>query len=267
MKFIIKHIDSNYLGGFIKKINSNYLGGLLSKIYVRFIELYFSLFKITPIPSKFYKDYSLKVRLDFFKTAQYYLQTNRIDGVYAEFGSHEVNTFRMALRTLGLPLRPNKISKFYAFDSFEGMPDPKGIDKQKIWKKEMNFTSKEKFEKIVKKDLHRVVTVKGFYENSLPNFEWPKNELIALAYIDCDYYQSTKECLNFIKDKLQHGSLVVFDDWDCYYSDPKRGQKLAFSEFKENLINKYTFIKLCHIATGGCCFIFLENDKIGKEII
>src|SRR5580700_6021080 len=64
--------------------------------------------------------FSLKARHEFFQAAQYYLQINRIDGAYLEFGSHEANTFRMALNTLGTYNRPNKITHFYAFDSFEG---------------------------------------------------------------------------------------------------------------------------------------------------
>ncbi len=255
MKKLIKFIDKKFFSGFIAEVYSK-------------IKIYYILnYKITPLPKIFNKKYGLKVRFNFFKKAQYYLQMNRMDGVYAEFGIHEVNTFRMALQTLGSPYKPYKIDKFYAFDSFVGMPEPEGIDKQKIWKKSMNFTSEEKFKKIVKRDLNRVITVKGFYENTLPRYNWPKNDTIAMAYIDCDYYKSTKECLNFIKDKLQHGSLLVFDDWNCYYADPKRGQRLAFSEFKSEVINKQIFVEFSNIDSGGQAFIVLESDKIGKTIL
>ena len=252
---------------FIKTIDRKFFNGSISNIYSRLKIYFFSKFQITPLPNIFYKEYGLKVRLNFFRRAQYYLQTNRIDGVYVEFGSHEVNTFRMALQTLGLPFKPNKIEKFYAFDSFMGMPEPEGIDKQKIWKKSMNFTSEEKFKNIVKRDLYRVITVKGFYENTLPKYNWPEKDRIAMAYIDCDYYKSTKECLNFIKDKLQHGSLIVFDDWNCYYSDPQRGQRLAFYEFKTELLDKKLFIEFSDIESGGQAFIVLDTEKIGKDIL
>tara|TARA_B110000008_G_C16920640_1_gene544593 strand:+ start:665 stop:1432 length:768 start_codon:yes stop_codon:yes gene_type:complete len=250
----------------LKYIDRNFLNNSIGKIWFSIRSFYAINFLLTSLPKNVNKEFRLKARFDFFKRAQYYLQVNRIDGVYAEFGSHEVNTFRMSLQTLGLPFRPNRISKFYSFDSFQGMPEPEGIDKQKIWRKSMNFTSKEKFLKITKRDSHRVVAVKGFYEHSLPNYKWPKEDIIALAYIDCDYYESTKECLNFIKDKLQHGALIAFDDWDCYYSDYQRGQKKAFSEFKELLHEKNSFVEFSDIATGGRCFIILENNKIGKII-
>jgi hypothetical protein len=246
----------------IKNIDNKYFGSALARMY-----FYLMRITVTPVPKKFSKIYSLKVRYNFFKRAQYYLQVNRIEGVYAEFGSHEVNTFRMALRTLGLPGMPNKISKFYAFDSFEGMPEPVGIDVQKIWRKSMNFTSEKRFLSIVKRDKSRVVTVKGFYEDTLPKYNFPKNTKIALAYIDCDYYSSTKSVLNFLDDKFQHGCLLVFDDWDCYYSDPMRGQKLAFREFKELTKEKYHYEELCDIESGGRCFVVLENSLLGVDVL
>jgi len=255
MKNLIKFIDKKFFKGLISKIYSN------TKVF------YFTHLNFTALEYNFFRSYSLKSRFNFFKRAQYYLQVNRINGVYVEFGSHEVNTFRMALQTLGDRLKPIKINKFYAFDSFVGMPEPEGIDKQKIWKKSMNFTSEDQFKRIVKKDLHRVTTVKGFYENTLPNYDWPKSNVIAMAYIDCDYYKSTKECLDFIKDKLQHGSLIVFDDWNCYYADPKRGQRLAYSEFKKDLSDKNTFVEFSDIESGGKAFIVLENEKIGKDVL
>ena len=64
---------------------------------------------------------------------------------------------------IGLPFKPNKINRFYAFDSFEGMPEPEGIDKQKIWEKGLNTTSIEDFKKILKRFTYRMKIVKGFY--------------------------------------------------------------------------------------------------------
>lgn len=258
MKTFIKKIDSQFLNNSLRLVYRFFYATILTRLNKK---------TITPLPKKISQTFSLAARFEFFKKASYFLRANRIDGVYAEFGSHEVNTFRMSLRTLGLPNMPNKIYRFYAFDSFEGMPEPEGIDKQKIWRHGMNFTSKETFLNIVKKDLHRVVAVKGFYNESLPTYDWPQKDVIALAYIDCDYYSSTKDCLAFIKDKLQHGSLLAFDDWNCYYSDPKRGQRLAFSEFEEEIALSHQFVELCDIASGGRCFVVLEKEKIGTDAL
>ena len=56
---------------------------------------------ITPLPANVFKAPSLRFRLEFFQAAQTYLRVNRINGSYLEFGSHEANTFLMALNTLG----------------------------------------------------------------------------------------------------------------------------------------------------------------------
>jgi Macrocin-O-methyltransferase (TylF) len=130
---------------------------------------------------------------------------------------------------------PNKISHFYAFDSFEGMPEPIGIDRQKIWRKGMNLTTLDTFKAICKRDLHRITIVPGFFSESLPSMKWNDDHRIALAYIDVDFYRSAKEALAFIADKLQHGSIIAFDDWNCYYADPIRGERRAFAEWQESL--------------------------------
>lgn len=224
--------------------------------------------KITPVRNNM--GANLLNCYEWFKNAAHYLHVNRLEGVYTEFGSHEVNTFRMALNTLGNYKRwgyPSRISRFYAFDSFEGMPESKGIDKQKIWRASMNFTSEDKFRKICKKDLYRITTVKGFYEDVLPKYKWNYDHKIILAYIDSDYYSSAISVLKFIKDKLAHGAILAFDDWNCYYGDPERGEKRAFAEFKEELKHIAHFEPFLPISFGGMSFIYLKRELMGKEVL
>ena len=246
----IKNVDSILLNGLLKKL----IGVLIYKIKILKAP------KITPLRRGTKKEYPLLERYRFFQSAQFFLQVNRFDGIYLEFGCHQVGTFRMALNTLGSHNKPNKIKKFIAFDSFEGMPEPEGIDQQKIWKKGMNYTSLEKFKRITRKDAYRVEAVKGFYCDSLKAYKFSKEDKVALAYIDCDYYSSTIEVLNFLANKISHGSLIAFDDWDCYYGDPRRGQRKAFSEFRERLKTKFSFEKFRSIGTGGTSFICLEKQ-------
>jgi len=223
--------------------------------------------KITPLRSRRRWNQHQAQNYIWFEHAQKYLQVNRIDGVYAEFGCHEVNTFRFALNTLGRYGMPNDIYHFYAFDSFAGMPEPIGIDRQKIWRKGMNHTSLERFRSICKDDLHRITTVAGFFSDSLRAFRWNEKEKIALAYIDVDYYSSTKDVLTFIEGKLQHGSIIAFDDWNCYYADPKRGQRRALAEWQDRLRDTARFEPFLPISWCGMSFIYQEFDKIGKEIL
>lgn len=223
--------------------------------------------RISPMDPVAELDGFLQQTFTWFELVQKYLQVNRIDGVYAEFGTHAVNTFRFALNTLGRYGRPNHISHFYAFDSFEGMPAPEGIDRQKIWRQGMNCTSLEAFQALCYPDLHRITAVKGFFKDSLPSVQWNKDHVIALAYIDVDYYSSTREVLEFIKGKLRHGSVIAFDDWNCYYADPQRGQRLACAEFQKDIEGQAKLEPYLPISFGGMSFIYHELDKIGKEIL
>jgi hypothetical protein len=223
--------------------------------------------KITPLKPRREWNQHQHQNYIWFEHAQKYLQVNRIDGVYVEFGCHEVNTFRFALNTLGRYRMPNDIHHFYAFDSFAGMPEPTGIDKQKIWRKGMNHTSLDQFRTICRLDLHRITVVPGFFAETLPAAKWNEDHKIALAYIDVDYYSSTKDVLAFIAGKLQHGSIIAFDDWNCYYADPARGQRRAFSEWQRDLGGMARFEPFLQISWCGMSFIYQETGKVGTPVL
>jgi len=155
-----------------------------------------------------------------------------IEGYYFEFGCHEANTIRQAYNCF----RYLFDWTYVAFDSFEGLPEISDIDKQKIWEKGKLKTSESDFIRIARKHgipQNRLDTVKGFYDVSLtPELRQrllPKKA--AVVYIDCDLYASTVPVLHFIKDFLQKGTIIVFDDWNCFCADPKKGERRAFSEF------------------------------------
>jgi len=161
-----------------------------------------------------------QVRYIFLSIARFCHINRPMNGYYFEFGSHEANTMRMA------------------FDSFEGLPEIAEIDEQEIWEKGKLKTTEGDFVRIVTKHgvpREKLITVKGFYDTSLD--EQLKKKLLpakaAVIYIDCDLYTSTVPVLNFVKDFLQRGTIVVFDDWNCFHGDPDKGERRAFREFRE----------------------------------
>lgn len=258
---------SNPIVSTAKRLMSERQRAFLRPVYYRFLNWSNAMRQpaITPLPRKVFSAPSLRFRLEFFQAAQIFLRVNRINGSYLEFGSHEANTFRMALNTLGQHNAPNRISHFWAFDSFEGMPEPEGIDKQKIWRAAMNITSEQAFRRINRKDGYRIKTVKGFYEHSLPGVALPYDQYPALAYLDCDYYSSTRQVLDWIGPYLRHGCILAFDDWDCYFADNERGQRKAFHEFCQAQRGRLQFIEFMKINSGGMAFICLESDKVGSD--
>lgn len=52
-----------------------------------------------------------------------------------------------------------------------------------------------------------------------------------MVYIDCDLYKSTVPVLDFVRGFLQVGTVIVFDDWNCYHARPDHGERRAWAEF------------------------------------
>jgi O-methyltransferase len=53
---------------------------------------------------------------------------------------------------------------------------------------------------------------------------------VALAYVDCDLYSSTRTVLDFLRPRLKHGMIVAFDDYFCWSSTQPAGERKAFLE-------------------------------------
>lgn len=181
-----------------------------------------------------YTEFGLEQRRNIFLSIARFCVINRpIDGYYFEFGCHEANTMRLAYECF----RHLFDWTYVAFDSFEGLPQIQEIDKQPIWEKGKLKTSQERFISTMRQSgmsRERLITVKGFYDQSLtPEL---KTQLLprkaAVIYVDCDLYTSTVPVLNFIRDFLQRGTILVFDDWNCFHGDPNRGERRAFAEFR-----------------------------------
>lgn len=157
-----------------------------------------------------------------------------ITGYYMEFGSHEANTMRMAWRAFGGLFDWDYI----AFDSFQGLPDIAPVDEQEIWAKGRLETAEAEFLRLCHRaglPADRLRTVKGFYDDSLtPELQQrllPRKA--AVVYVDCDLYLSTIPVLDFVKPFLQPGTIIVFDDWNCFLGDPEKGERRAWREFLE----------------------------------
>jgi O-methyltransferase len=176
-----------------------------------------------------------RARQDVFMSISVFCFHNQpIDGYYFEFGCHKARTMRLAWDTF----HSLYDWTYVAFDSFEGLPEMDAADSMPIWKKGDLKTSETDFINLVTQHgmpRERLKTVKGFYSESLTLML--RDELLpqkaAVVYIDCDLYSSTVSALNFCKYFLQTGTVLVFDDWFCFYGDPKKGERRAFAEFRE----------------------------------
>ncbi len=185
--------------------------------------------------SNVYTDFTHnKVRSIFLGAAQFCHVNRPIEGYYFEFGCHGGNTMRLAYDSFHYLFN----WKYVGFDSFEGLPVIMEHDKQEIWEKGKLSTSENDFIKsVVKNGMPRedLITVKGFYDDSLTE-ELKKKFLpnkAAVIYIDVDLYESAVPVLDWVKDFLQPGTILAFDDWNCFLGSPDHGERRAFREFRE----------------------------------
>jgi len=179
--------------------------------------------------------------------ASTYIYFENVEGDYLEFGCYKgysfINAYKFIVNTPSIrssfETKNLKIyqRKFYAFDSFEGLPVIESTDKEHPRFKQGEYScSKEEFIENLKKekiDLNDIRIIPGYYENTLNN-ELKKNKNLkkaAIVMIDCDLYESTKDVLKFITNLVHNGTIIIFDDWFSYKGDPNKGEQKACSEW------------------------------------
>jgi len=203
-------------------------------------------------------------KYQFYIKAFDFINANKVSGDYLEFGCHRVRTFRMALTEAKHQHIQNM--KFYAFDSFEGLPPNKseihGVDE---WQPHALTTSEDDFWKIINEHglyQDKVKAFSGFYDVSLtPEL---KTELLtgdrkaAVICIDCDLYESSVPVFSFIEDFLQEGTVIYIDDWFAgYKGNPNKGVSKAFREFEEK--SQYKFVQFLQVPWIGNSFIAYKD--------
>lgn len=119
----------------------------------------------------------------------------------------------------------------WLFDSFEGLPVPGGEDVTLRGKKGQRGAAKGDImlvEKIFSKsEKDRVHIVPGWFQNTFPT-TIPQMDSIAFLHLDCDFYESTKYCLEQLFPLLSSKAVVLIDDYSYYL-----GCKKAVDEFLE----------------------------------
>lgn len=159
-------------------------------------------------------------------------QTRSVPGAVVECGVFRGST----LITSALYLKQKGVEKqVYGLDSFEGFGDEVKVDlelggKGSAVKKVGGFCETsyhEVSDAITLFGLGSMVKlVPGFFRDSLPGLSSLGS--VSFLHLDCDLYESYKECLGFFYPRLSAGAVVLMDE----YTDPKwPGAKKAVDEF------------------------------------
>jgi predicted O-methyltransferase YrrM len=134
-----------------------------------------------------------------------------------------------------MSLASNGNRKVYCFDSFEGIPNYTQTDKEfwQAWGERNGNPRKSSGVTVVpleicKENISRFCSlanfefVKGWYKDTLPNLT---NESFALLRLDCDLFESYKDCFEHLYPRLNKGGILIMDDWHL------SGCKQAFREY------------------------------------
>lgn len=174
-------------------------------------------------------------RARMVETAFGFAANNRVAGDYLEFGVFEGGTFVEAWRAAR---RYGHSARLHAFDSFQGLPEPEGADRGEQFRAGQYTASRDTFERRLRRsgvEMARVTVTPGFFDATLTPERRAEIDLVsaAIAWVDCDLYESTIPVLEFLTDVLVDGSVLCFDDWYCFKGHPDRGERRACSEWLE----------------------------------
>ena len=159
-----------------------------------------------------------------------------VSGDYMEFGIFKGYSFwhaQQVARKLNL-----RSMRFFGFDSFAGLPEPRGVDltPDEHFYQGQYACTKAAVERNLDAegvDWDRTFLIEGFFSDSLTPETRRKYSMkrVALALIDCDLYESTVQVLSFLEPMLDDGTVLLFDDWNAFDASDAKGQRRAFHEF------------------------------------
>lgn len=160
------------------------------------------------------------------EVTEYALKQVKVEGHYLEFGVFTGGTTRFIARRIGSNV-------LHGFDSFQGLPEDWG-----------GFQlGKAAFD--VGNRLPRVpANVKlhpGWFDQSLPAWVTKQPGPVSFIHVDCDLYSSTKTIFDLLGDRMQPGTIILFDEY-FNYANWRNHEYKAFQELVAARSLRYTYL-------------------------
>lgn len=132
-----------------------------------------------------------------------------VSGDFVELGCYKGDTSLLLAEIL-----KGTEKKLYIYDSFEGLPDKTTNDESVAGENfkagELYATKREVKERFLRANLPVPVIKKAWF-SELTDADLPSK--IAFAFLDGDFYESIRDSLHLVEDKLLEGSVVIVHDY------------------------------------------------------
>lgn len=134
-----------------------------------------------------------------------------IEGDIAEFGCY-IGTTSVFIKRI---LDKTSDKRFYAYDSFAGLPDKSSADSSgagiEFKAGELSVSKKQFLQTFQKAGLKPPIVHKAWFKD-LTVDQLPKN--IAYAFLDGDFYESIIDSLVLAWPRLNSGGIITIDDYE-----------------------------------------------------
>lgn len=132
------------------------------------------------------------------------------DGDFVELGCYKGDTSLLLAEFL-----KDSDKKLWIYDSFEGLPEKTGADESVAGENfkggELYVTKREVKERFLRANLPVPVIKKAWF-NELTDDDLP--ERIAFAFLDGDFYESIRDSLKLIENKMTDGGIIIVHDYN-----------------------------------------------------
>jgi len=227
------------------------------------------------------------VRMTLIEKAARFIANDKIAGDYLEFGVFRGESFVQAYHAIRNTFE-NRIAmtynasavdrqerqrlldeiRFFAFDSFEGLPPLEGVDQLgDDFSAGQYACGLDEFRNNLATrgvNLDKVICVPGWFNESCVSetIERYGMRQASVIWIDCDLYHSAKSVLEFVTPLLQDGTVIIFDDWFAFRGNPLLGEQKAFHEWKQT-VEGFEFNEFHKEGTYRNSFIASKRDSSG----
>jgi hypothetical protein len=173
-----------------------------------------------------------------FGTVLDFIQASQLEGDIYEFGTFDGYTARHLALAMTAKNRPAS-TRLHLFDTFTGFPElTSAVDKSSYevhWEPGACAAAPGAADRLRRmlgmllSDDRFTVNVGTFADTLTPA---AAERPAALVHVDCDLYESAKLVLDRMLEfgKIQDGTVLVFDDFNCARANPEFGERRAMHE-------------------------------------